>query len=244
MKGTFFLNSIEYRIEVEGESWDQGDLISGKLSARSHSNNNEVGSLKIALAVGNEKKVRSKDSDAFEEVGKIILENAENTWEFRTPIDVAVTDKSLSPYLLYGPDSGSEMGQLRLDFRPVKPIQAFLGAFQSGAQFVIKSQKSKLKRVETKLLPPSGKAFSFVESVLVSMSCNLGKDLDIRYVFTVKTIDIQASKAGFKKEKKTFEQQILRSEYEKFDLIKTEVFESRIQEILTKLRENQGIIQN
>ncbi len=36
MKGTFFQKPIEYKIEVEGETWSQGDVVKGQLIVNNH----------------------------------------------------------------------------------------------------------------------------------------------------------------------------------------------------------------
>ena len=36
MKGTFFQRPVEYNLWIDGESWRQGDTVSGELTVRNH----------------------------------------------------------------------------------------------------------------------------------------------------------------------------------------------------------------
>src|SRR5690606_11357678 len=66
MKGTFFQDSLEYRLVVEGESWHQGSLLSGTLQVRNHASSPaSLSDLNVSLADGIEKKVKAKAEDAF-----------------------------------------------------------------------------------------------------------------------------------------------------------------------------------
>jgi len=66
MKGTFFNKSLEFKLNVNGESWFQGDTISGTLWVKNHSNLEiKLSELSVFIAYGSTKKVQAKDKNAF-----------------------------------------------------------------------------------------------------------------------------------------------------------------------------------
>ena len=66
MRGAFFQKPLEFRLLVEGESWNQGDPIAGSLSVMNHGAE-EIPhhEMAIFLACGELGKVRLKSPDAF-----------------------------------------------------------------------------------------------------------------------------------------------------------------------------------
>ncbi len=96
MKGFSVQGGMEYRVNVSGEKWNQGDALEVEIRTADQAR------IFIAVAEGNDKKIRSKSEDAFE-----ILESKEGsgpglTARFRLPENSRITDKSGSLYLLYG----------------------------------------------------------------------------------------------------------------------------------------------
>ena len=59
MKGMNSQNGVEFRIQFEGETWAQGDTLRGVLVSKPEQK------LRVVLAEGIDKKVRSKSEDAY-----------------------------------------------------------------------------------------------------------------------------------------------------------------------------------
>ena len=71
MRSAFFQQPLEYQIEVEGESWEQGEVVKGLLRVRNMSS--EAVSVKtpqIILAHGLKKEIKEAAEVPWEVVGK------------------------------------------------------------------------------------------------------------------------------------------------------------------------------
>ncbi|MGZ3686673.1 MAG: hypothetical protein ACXWP5_07090 [Bdellovibrionota bacterium] len=195
MKGTFFQKPLEYRLEVEGESWNQGDPVRGALIVKNHGADaaalDEVG---VHLADGMLRKVRAKSPEAFDLLASASFEAGANvapqnearlSWEFTTDRNCQITDSFGSLFLVYGRGKATEaMGQLQMAVRPEVVIQEFLKALTITFRFVQKGQKSSKNRVEVKLAPPDGnKGFVMVESLTVFFKYEDAGVLAVDYVF-------------------------------------------------------------
>jgi len=67
MKGTIFQKPFEFNLRVEGESWAQGDPISGSLIIRNHSGEPvSLGDIRVLLGYADLRHVRAKSPEAFE----------------------------------------------------------------------------------------------------------------------------------------------------------------------------------
>ena len=61
MRSTFFQQPLEYQLEVEGENWDQGCIIKGKLRVRNVSDGVvNVKTVQLLLAHGLVKAIKKK----------------------------------------------------------------------------------------------------------------------------------------------------------------------------------------
>ena len=74
MKSTFFEKNIEYQIEVDGESWNQGDIINGELRVRNMSNETlTLETTQLVLAHGLKKAIKEKNESVWELQEKLVL---------------------------------------------------------------------------------------------------------------------------------------------------------------------------
>lgn len=223
MKGTIFLKPLEYTIFADGERWRQGDLISGFLKIKNHSIDSvELPLLIISLAVGNFKKIKSKDKKAWESLAEITLaenfamgasEEKEFTWRFQLPEDCPITDKSGSVYLTFfnHHDSGPT-GQLELVMDPKLVIAQFLEIFQNFLRFKVVQSKFSKGMVEIKLTPPSSKEMNHVESLVLRMK-EINKILELDYTFNLHAFEMVAGNLMAQKKIKQVNQKFTAKEY-------------------------------
>ena len=171
MKGTIFKDGIEYGLFIDGESWAQGDKVNGQLKLKNHGEKSlNISNVKVGLALGKFKKIKSKDSKAFEIVNQKTFDEgaklpakgeAELDWEFGLSQNCPITDKTGSLYVLYGANEDDlENGHLQLNVIPKNVFLQYFDIFEKFFRFKVKDYKSKRDAIEAKLVPPKSKEFS------------------------------------------------------------------------------------
>jgi hypothetical protein len=202
MKGLFFKKPLEYSLNINGESWKQGDDISGTLAVKSHAVGVDAPASKVHLAYGHLKKAHAKDPAAF-----TVLQSAEANpeWTFKSDRNAPITDSIHSLFILYGSgDDLSNYGHIQLIVKPYWVIQDFLQELQVGFRFVIKTMKSSKGVLDVKVAPPDSRAFAALEQAILSFSFE--EDLlNISARFDMKKIEATAASVDMKKEKKNFQ---------------------------------------
>lgn len=176
----------------------------------------------IVLTEANLKKVKAKDEGAFETVASAELERGvevaaksevrfEHTFELGR--NVAITDKSQSPYVLYGTGSSpAALGQLLLTVNPHSHIRSIFDSLTTVFSFVNKGESSKGGWTTAKLKAPDARKFSMVEEL--NLSCRFdGDTLEVRYLFSVKKFEGVAVTMEVRKGKKEILQQWQPSDY-------------------------------
>ena len=74
MRSTFFQQPLEHQIEVEGETWDQGGVIKGKLRIRNMSSEAvSVKTAQVVLAHGLIKSIKEKTDVGWEVQERLIM---------------------------------------------------------------------------------------------------------------------------------------------------------------------------
>lgn len=223
MKGTIFLKSLEYNIIADGERWHQGDKIKGVLKIRNHSADSiELPLLKISLAVGNFKKIKSKDKKAWESLAEISLaekcfinasDEKEFPWSFQLPEDCQITDKSGSVYLTFtDQDEAWPAGQLEIVVDPKMVMLQFLEILQNFLRFKTVQTKFSKGMVEVKLNPPNSRELSHVESLVLRMR-EVDKTLDLEYVFNMHVFETVAGNVIAQKKVKQVDQKLSSKQY-------------------------------
>ena len=223
MKGTFFQKPLEFRLQVDGESWNQGNAISGTLVAKNHGNESvPMDHVRVALAHGLLRHVHAKDPDAFEilnttsgQAGDKLEAQKEFTlpWKFQTERNTPITDNLSSLFLVYGKGEATEqLGQLQLKMIPDPVIEEFIQIFIISYRFVVKSRKHSKGTVEVKLAPPDAKAFASLEQLIVKFHFE-GETVHLAYSFGVKKVEATAASVDMKKAKKEFEQEFKPLQY-------------------------------
>ena len=223
MKGTFFQKPLEFRLEVDGETWNQGDKITGSLNIKNHgADPAALSEFRVALAHGELKKVHAKSPEAFKilnttpgSAGAKLESEKEFTlpWTFETNRNSPITDTSSSLYLLYGRGDATEhLGHIQLNMNPDSVIQDIIQIFVIAFRFVVKTRKFAKGSVEVKLAPPDAKAFKAVEQLILTFRYE-GDTVLLSYSFAVKKIEPTASSFEIVKDKRVFEQSFAPSQY-------------------------------
>lgn len=222
MKGVFFQKPLEFKLHVEGESWRQGDEIAVELLVKNHGSESiNTDDLVLILALGTLKKVREKSSEAYQEISSAKWEEKNSIptsgehhlkWKFKTDINCPITDTIGSLFILYGKrDSLEKLGQLQLVVNPHAEVDEFLSRLNIQHRFVVKSKKYKKGSVDVKLDPPSSRAYLTLEQLLINFK-KVETGLKINYQFQVKKVEATAATLDVKKQGKTLDQELSRSD--------------------------------
>ena len=214
MKGTTFIKPLELNIRIAGESWSQGDVISGLLIIKNHGT--QAASLqdnRVSLAYGRLKKVHEKAEGAYKILSTVSLQSIpelqpgkefEFPWKFEMDRNAPITDNVKSLFILYGSEAAP--GHLQLPIQPYWTVLEFLEVFKVGFRFVVKSKKANKDSVEVKLAPPDGaKAYAALELCTLFFHFE-GDTMNVEYVFLQKKIQASAASVDVTKQKKAFEQ--------------------------------------
>lgn len=166
MRGLSFQNGIEYKVNIEGESWAQGDSISIRLESKTPS------SLTLILAEGVDKKVKLKSADAFTILEKFSSDTSPLDQVIQLPLNSPISDKSGSLYVLYGKgdESPEKLGQLRLNIIPHLHLRDLIEVMTSHFRFAQKTTSAtKKNEVEVKLDPPGSKEWTSLELLTLKL---------------------------------------------------------------------------
>lgn len=225
MKAVFFNKPLELSLEVSGESWLQGESVSGELHIKNHSTAEiELGNIGVQLISGEVKKVQSKDYGKIEQVQEQFFtsddkigSNGQKTLSFHFNLDTTCTisDKKSSLYLLCGNREQPEnLGNLQLNVKPLKVISDFLQVFVDRFRFKIKALKSKKQFIEATLEVPSTKEFSSLQQFKLLLK-EKDSNLEAKYQFKVKKLAFDnPSSLGTKEENITIEQILSPAQYQ------------------------------
>lgn len=223
MKSTIFLKPLEYNIIAEGQKWRQGDKLHGSFKIKNHGEQKiELSGLDLSLAVGNFKKIKSKDQKAWaglekKDIGKNIslhpAEEKEFAWDFLLPEDCAVTDNNGSLFLTFvTPDEAWPLGQLELVIEPKLVMFQFLEIMENFFRFKVGAKKFSKNMVEIKLTPPKSRELGHIEGLVLRMKEKDGV-LDLEYIFTMHVLETVGTNVSTQKKVKQIDQQLKAKSY-------------------------------
>ncbi len=224
MKGVIFQKPFEFQLLVDGESWHQGDSVSGHLVIKNHGSENlPLAGIYVSIAQAMSSKVKKKDPGAFKvgetvkaDEAQIIAPGAEVRvpWNFSLDRNFPITDSRGSPYLIYGHGEATEkLGQLQLTIEPNRMIGEFLNVLQVQHRFVIKQKRASKGWVEVKLEPPTAKNFAAVEFLTLDFRFDDEERMETEYTFQVQKIEASAGTVDLTHAKKDFEQVLDKTDY-------------------------------
>ena len=219
MKGTFFAKPLEWNVDVQGESWRQGDKVTGQVVLKNHSNDAlALDKQGMILAQGDMRKVHARDPKAFNVIAHLTFPQSDPTGpesltlpiDFELPANCAITDKRTSFYLAYGVDSREANLQLKVE--PRKLFGEVTKLMETFQRFKFKDVKAVKGGVEYKLHPPSSRDWAHVETLLLTLSLQ-GDQLHLAFCFNTKTIDKDSITTALAKDKREFERVLGPREY-------------------------------
>jgi hypothetical protein len=204
MRGLFLQKSLEFRLDVQGDAFEQGQEVVCTLKIVNRGTERvTLASPTLRLAVGDLKLVKAKDPAAFTMLAAAELERgielapgAEFSVMHTFPLDLnsPITEKAKSPFLLYG-DSESvvELGQLLLTVTPHKHLRTIFDTLTTVFSFLSKGDSAKNGWTSVKLKPPESRAMSFVDELNLLIRF-VNESLEVVFLFTVKKLDTSQTK--------------------------------------------------
>ena len=223
MRSTFFQQPLQHQIEIDGENWDQGGKIKGKLIISNISSETiVVNASQVILAYGLKKSIKEGNESPWEVLEKLVLTKnlslsaggqQSYEWIFQLATDCPITDKHGGLYLLFGgEDTLSEGGRLDLPVNLHPILQNFLQTFSTQFYFLEKYQKRKSEWTEVKLVPPDSKEYPNLDFVLCLLRISK-EQLEAQYLFKMSGLGRSGEKMTVTKKTRDLKQKIPPEKY-------------------------------
>lgn len=223
MKGIFVHNQVEYRLEVVGDEFWQGDSLQCTLSVKNHSPSARiVDGVRLDLVLASLSKIKQKtegsfaivsSADAFDTGELAAGEQKSMSCVFQLDVNCPITDKAQSLCLLFGANDSLEATNfLVLSINPQRYIPHILAVLENFFQFVSRGTKSSDGWVQAKFKPPSSRKFSLLDELTLCLRFE-DEMLVMKYVFKVKRFDATVASVTVKKGKVELEQRLSEREY-------------------------------
>ena len=223
MRSVYFQQPLEHQIEVEGESWNQGEVVKGQLRIRNMSSKTvAVKTSQIILAHGLKKAFKEGTMVPWEVLEKqvvaqdIALQAGSKLtfgWNFDLSTDCQITDKQGGLYLLFGGDEAlTEGGRLNLQINLHPILQNYLQTFTTQFRFLEKYQKRKSEWTEVKLIPPDSREYPNMDYVLCFLRIH-DEQLEAHYRFKMSGLGRTGEKMTVTKKNRELEQSIPPEKY-------------------------------
>ena len=223
MRSVYFQQPLEHQIEVEGESWNQGEVVKGQLRIRNMSSKTvAVKTSQIILAHGLKKAFKEGTMIPWEVLEKQVVAQdialqagSELTfdWNFNLSTDCQITDKQGGLYLLFGGEEAlTEGGRLNLQINLHPILQNYLQTFTTQFRFLEKYQKRKSEWTEVKLIPPDSREYPNMDYVLCFLRIH-DEQLEAHYRFKMSGLGRTGEKMTVTKKNRELEQSIPQGKY-------------------------------
>jgi hypothetical protein len=210
MRSIFIQKPLEFRLEVPIEFGGQGDPAPCTLSVRNHSEERvPLSELSLQLALGDLKKVKAKDAQAFRVLATaeldrsaVLMPNASLSvvWDLVLDINAPITDKAQSLFFLYGNSSSTSLlGQLPLTVKMHPHLRAIFDTCETVFGLSNRGESWRDGFTTVKFQAPDLRKFSLVDEISIGARFVDGGAVELIYNFKVKKIAATAHSLNFKK---------------------------------------------
>jgi len=216
MKGTFFQQPLEFSLDIQGESWMQGQIVKGNLIIRNHGSEEvDLSNYGVTFAHTDAKKLKAKNEKAFSNSeqfpfpsGTKLSPSSEQSleWEFKLSSDCPITEKSSSPFIYCGnQDELFEGGHLELQVEPIEILSKYIEIFENFFRFKRKTLKNKKGFIDIAYTCPGGKDMGQIDKLNQQLRISDGK-LEINWLFKLNKLGYDEGRVVEEKVEKKFEQ--------------------------------------
>lgn len=214
MKSTYFSKPLEFSINVNGESWKQGEVVAGDIEVKNHSGEEiDLSQYSLSLCIADIKKIQKKDAKGILVLEELTIENAQQGFSFKLDDNCPITQKSSGPYIVCGKKGELIDGHhLALQVSPSELVSNILEVLENFMRFKVKSLKPKKESLEAVIILPTVKEFTSVSQ----FKLNLTKDNDnlkLDYLFKIKKVCFDGGVTSTKDETKKFTSTLTPKEY-------------------------------
>ena len=219
MKGLSLLKPLEFSIETAAEQWSQGAILQGVLKIKNNGSSDEtISQYGVGIGYADIKKVHAKTPKCFKiadqtsiTIGEIKSQDTVDIpFEFKLSPNIAVSDKKSTFFLLYGDLENPFHLQI-----PITPQPLFLEIIKlldTFFRFKVKEYKGHHKGIEYKLIPPTSRDFSSVDTLQLSLMTE-EQNLLFEFGFDLKKLDMSGIKNTMIKERKLIKKELTPKEY-------------------------------
>jgi hypothetical protein len=211
MRGVTIQNQLELKLECPIDFATQGDRVPCSLTVKNHGSEPvPLAQLSLELALGNLKKVKAKDADAFESLAEAELDRSlvvapgahvTVSWEFALDRNAPISEKNQTPFLLYGnSDTKTSLGQLQLTVKAHPHYRAIFDTCETVFSLINKGESWKDGYTNVKYKAPDLRKFSLVDEIVVGVRF-VEDSLEVVYSFKVKKLEATSTNLNFKKGK-------------------------------------------
>ncbi|HKI98429.1 MAG TPA: hypothetical protein VKB51_08165 [bacterium] len=181
MRALYFAKPLEYRLEVTGDTFVQGDSLAGTLSVTNRDDAPQTKlTLQLGLAYGVYKEIKAEGQRAMRVLERLTLAEGfslkpgeEKRCEWKLPLELTgpVQSKEGSPFLLYGGDldKPETRGQIDLPVQLATPFKAFLTTLENHFAFELRGTTCLDGVLEGRFKPPTSYPTLEELTVLVSI---------------------------------------------------------------------------
>jgi hypothetical protein len=218
MKGIFFKKPLEYSVEIQGEIFNQGDLLKGNISLKNHGANlQQIPQINLSIKMGDTKKIKVKHEKSFVQIVDLInIENVnikanetyQQDFEINLENSMKISESNQTPFitvydLLEGNDNSKEdwpIGIIQLDIKPHDTLIKIVEMIQRFHRFQLKTIKNKGSVINFKLMPPKSQEMNHLIQLDLEGSIDSKQNLIMKFNFKTNKINMQASSLAFIKE--------------------------------------------
>ena len=195
MKGISFQDGVEFKVTIQGETWQQGEDLSGSLEATVKNPDVALGEMRVILAETTDRKLKLKSVDGFHVLAEASSATSPLAWSFKLPIDARISDKPGSLFILYGSRVDKHaLGMLRLAILPHHYIHDLIEIMRTEFRFALKNLTAgKGNFVEAKLEPSGSKEWAQLEELILAVKVT-DETIETKFIFNRNAVD--AMKAG------------------------------------------------
>ncbi len=203
MRAMYFAKPLEFRLEVTGEDFVQGQTLTGTLSVtnRDKAPHKKL-NLEIGLAYGLFSDIKEQGNKALTILEKQTLaknitlapdEENKVSWEISLDHAAPIVSKEGTPFIVYGADlkTVEARGQIDLPVELSPPVSAFIATLENHHAFEARGKKSADGVVETSFKPPG--SYPTLNELIVMMRI---REQEVELEFIGKGKALKGGEAG------------------------------------------------
>lgn len=197
MKSSLIDKNIDSSLEIQGESWVQGQELKGQLKLLNKSLTvQKLDTQKLLLAYVDIKKFKALEDKCYQvlatiNLGEVSLKPSETLtlpWSYQLEENSPITDKKHSLYILWGDLSKKIPPSLMLNILPHPSIQKILELWEIFFRFTRKEILSlKDQTLEVKLEPPTAREYATLDYLKLRLKRSKG-DLNFHVIASIQSI--------------------------------------------------------